>query len=258
MPVTYPRPLSRSESELLEWVLPAESPGYAKYWEWVRRWMVIGEGRRGEGSLILGSPDVRPDETLPTSHVIAYGVVETSRGSLAVDVRERVADQIEVDIMPFSPGVSQNLSGVVRRWTLSTWKPGDGCPQCGVQCREVPMTTSAGRVLSLAFCRRDRRIWLRDDNDQMTMPIPLTNFYNELMLHLKIREPRTALHPDQLFRDLDKYSDLDMLVAFRNYNVIHTKIRPEETIVVPEEKKPAHRFPPLVWLKNKIRIFSLR
>ena len=89
----------------------------------------------------------------------------------------------------------------------------------------------------LAICLRDRRLWVYDDAKGVNHPMPITNFYNELMLHKNIRTPEVALHPQRLFDDLDSYSDLDLTRAFQTYNQIRTKVPFEGVIVVREQRR---------------------
>jgi hypothetical protein len=62
--------------------------------------------------------------------------------------------------------------------------------------------------------------------------IPVTNFYNELMLHKNIRDPKVALDSKRLFLEHEKYSDEDIAYAFLTYNRIRTKVHLEGNIQV--------------------------
>jgi hypothetical protein len=57
-------------------------------------------------------------------------------------------------------------------------------------------------------------------------PVPVTNYYNELMLLKQIRDPEIALSSRKLFERLDEYSDTDLANAFLAYNRLRTKIAP--------------------------------
>ena len=58
----------------------------------------------------------------------------------------------------------------------------------------------------------------------MNRQIPVTNYYNELMLHKNIRDPKIALDSNRLFSELAEYSDADLTYAFFTYNTLRTKV----------------------------------
>ena len=91
----YPRSLRPYERDLLLWVLPEERAGYREYRACVMRWDVVERGRRGEGNFIIAQEGEAADNESPLPQVLAYGVVETTTGALAVSVRERLGNQIE-------------------------------------------------------------------------------------------------------------------------------------------------------------------
>src|ERR1700690_798280 len=95
----YPRPLRPKELDLLETVLPVDRPGYRALRDRMESMTVLGEGRRGEGDLMLGIPPDAPDTVSPLPPVIAYGVVETTRDAFTISVREEAWAQINVEIV---------------------------------------------------------------------------------------------------------------------------------------------------------------
>ncbi len=228
----YPRQLLPRERELIEWILPEGAPGYRAYRELIAGMVVLGEGRRGEGEIILGPRGMEPDFSSPLAPLLAYGSIEYSEGTASISLREILDGQISVEIVgPRSEGPPPTL-GEVRSWTCSPWKPGSPCPQCGRGVREVPMHSTGGRAghLALAICPFDRRLWLYDASTEINRLIPVTNFYNEIMLHKNIRDPRVALDSRRLFEDLASYSDSDLTYAFVTYNKLRAKVRVEGTI----------------------------
>ena len=98
------------------------------------------------------------------------------------------------------------------------------------------MSSENGRALVLAVCATDKRLWVYDELTGINHPIPVTNFYNELMLHKNIRDPKIALDSKRLFSDLSQFSDAELSHAFRTYNALRTKIQLEGNIVVEDEK----------------------
>lgn len=235
----FPRNLTETERELLLWVLPAERHGYRAMRALVEGWKVTARGRRGAGNYILSQPQERVDLDSPLPQVFAYGVVETDQGEISVTVREPLGNQVEFEIAKLGSGDAAAPFREIRRWTFSTWNPGKPCPICAGAVREVAMLTVSGRRLVLAICRTDKRLWVCDERTQVNHPVPITNFYNELMFRQHIRDPETALHPERLFSSLNAYQDEALIGAFRSYNMIRTKVLLEDEIIVPAAKRRA-------------------
>ncbi len=232
----FPRELTPFERALLLWVLPADRSGYAEYRNRVQEWKVTGRGRRGEGNYILGAPGLVPDTESPLPHLFAFGLVKAGRGEITVSVRERLGDQLEFEIT--SP-VDEELPGGLesyRRWTLSEWLPSLPCPGCSGATREVEMKTKSGHSLVLAICREDHRLWLYDAQTRVNHPIPVTAFYNELMLQQKVQDRRAVPGSKRLFTDLGTFSDAALTGAFSSYNRLRTKVFLGEPLVVPTEE----------------------
>lgn len=230
---TLPGVLTDRERELLLWVLPGDRPGYAEARRRVEEWPVAAMGRRGPGNLILAPPDARIDNESPLPQVLSYGVVETDQGMLSVTVREPMESQLEFEIAKLGAGEIVPPFREFRRWTYASWNPGEPCPQCGTAVRSVSMGTASGRRLVLALCARDKRLWVHDEESRVTHPVPVTNFYNELMLQRRMRDPAVALHPERLFASLAEYRDDELARAFRSYNMIRTKVPLRDEILVP-------------------------
>lgn len=98
-----------------------------------------------------------------------------------------------------------------------------------------PVASAADRLV-LALCTVDRRLWVHDSSNGVNRLIPVTNYYNELMLHKNIRDPKIALESRRLFSDLSKYSDADLTYAFFTYNKIKTKVH-IEGVLEPGQKE---------------------
>ncbi len=237
----YPRELKPVERDLLLWLLPEDRSGYAPYRRFLQQWSVAAQGRRGPGNGILAPMDERVDTESPLPPVLAYGVVETSGGEVSVTIRERLGNQIEYEIALLGKGEFSGLTGERRRWTYSLWLPGLPCPRCNALPREVVMQTADGRKLVLAVCAADQRLWLYDDETGINHPVPVTNFYNELMLHKNIRDPEIALNSKRLFQHLREFSDQDLALAFRSYNQIRTKVLLHAPLMPPLGRKSLFR-----------------
>jgi len=216
----YPRPLRAKELDLLETVLPVERPGYRAVRTRLESMAVLGEGRRGEGDLILGFPGDIPDVESPLPPVIAYGTVETTQDDYAISVREEAGNQINVEIVSGSGRGIPDHYEEKRRWSYSWWSPGEVSPATGSPVREVRI----GAGVTLAFAPAEKRIWVHEGPGGVVRPIPITNFYSELMVRKGIRDPRTALVPSLLWENLKTFSDGDLLRAFVAYNAFRQRI----------------------------------
>lgn len=232
----FPRDLKTWERDLLLWMLPEDRPGYREYRDSLQRLTIIAQGRRGAGNYILGPAGVQADNESPLPQVFAYGVVETKRGSLSVTIRERLGDQIEFEMAVLGRGDPFEPTEVTRRWTFSDWLPGAHCPACGASVREVEMKTVERRLV-LVVCRTDERLWIYDGGTEVNHPIPVTNFYNELMFQKNIRDPKIAFSSRRLFQNLDEWSDIDLASAFSSYNVIRTKVPVEGQLTVARQER---------------------
>lgn len=216
----YPRPIRVKERDLLEAVLPLDRPGYRLYRDELEHLVVIGEGRRGPGNLILGSNGMEPETFAPLTPVVAYGVVETTREIFTVTVREFLGGQIDVEIVSSHGEEIPDHFEEKRRWTYSSWQPGQPSPATGTAVREVAIDSSSILAVSL----REKRLWLYDGTSGMNHPIPITNFYNELMLFKGIRDPEIALRSALLFENLHQYTDSELHAAFIAYNRFRKRV----------------------------------
>ncbi|SRR5712692_3316068 len=232
----YPRPLADREQSWIEWVLPSNRIGYREYRYVIGKMVVLGEGRRGKGDIVLGFSGDVPDTESPLPPVFAYGAIETNLGMISITIRENVADQIDVEIVSHRSEEVPEEFEESRRWTYSTWNAGDVCPQCQKPVREVSMHSAQGRHYVLAICVPDRRLWVSDEEKQVNRPVPVTNFYNELMLHKNIRDPKIALDSKRLFIDFPSFTDADLTNAFFTYNKLKAKVDVRGKLTVDNQK----------------------
>jgi hypothetical protein len=227
--MVYPRALRPKEQDLLESVLPVDRPGYRQYRELLSRIVVLGEGWRGAGNLVLGISGDRPDVTSRLAPVVAYGIVETTRDAFSVTVREVVGDQIDVEIVSSRGEEVPDHFEEKRRWTYSTWAPGSPSPATGERAREVRVS----ETLVLGILSSEQRLLLHDSSTGMIHLIPITSFYNELMLHKNIRDPKTALNAKLLFQNPQSYSDENLRSSFISYNNLKRRVSIVETPPAP-------------------------
>jgi hypothetical protein len=242
----FPRELDALEREMLLWVLPEQRPGYAEYRKLIESWPVVAVGRRGEGNLILAEAGWNVDIESPLPQLFAYGVVEHEQGRLTISVRERVGMQLEFELEGASDRTTVAAFREIRRWSYSEWLPSQHCPSCRSNLREINLTTTNAQTLVLVLCSQDRRIWVYDTRSGINALIPVTGFYNELMLQMGIKDPRIALDPTRLFSAPEAQSDSDMIRAFASYNRVRNKIALSGDLIIADNPK-------LNWIQRRLR-----
>ncbi len=227
----YPRSLTDLENDLINRVLPDGAPGHGPHREFIAGAVVIGQGRRGEGEIIMGTRGDLPDTDAPLPPVFAYGVAGSGpphNEEISVTVREIADGQLSIEIVGRKNDRVDPGTRIESFWSYSQWRPGSPCPQCGLRAREAVVSEgkggSPGQVLGI--CRADRRLWIFDGRSLTCRPVPVTNYYNELMLLKQIRDPEIALSSVNLFDRLGEYGDRDLTAAFHAYNRIRTKVGP--------------------------------
>ena len=226
----YPRDLRSKERDLLESVLPAEREGYRRLRERVASMVVLGQGRRGAGDLVLGMSGDEPDVTSPLPAVIAYGMVETTRDTYSVTVRDEVGGQINAEIVSRSGDEIPDHFEEKRRWTYSRWEPGLPSPATGAPVRLVAIDPA----LTLALSPAEKRLWVHDAATGIVHLIPITNYYNELMLQKQIRDPDIALHHRLFWERVDGQTDADLRAAFIAYNRLKHRVEIRPGLPPPE------------------------
>ncbi len=242
----YPRNLQPVERLLIESVLPVDRPGYRAYRESIADMVVLAQGVRGNGHLVLGRSGSKVDVGSPLSGVIAHGAVETDRGEIVIAVREETEKQVNVELMMRSADELPVSFHELRRWTYSSWLPGEPSPQSTAPVREVMITHDCTLVLAPA----DKRIWLYDSVSGMNRLVPITTLYGELMAVEKIRDPEISLRPGRFFEDLANYSEESLRRAFQLYNTIHPMISEALQAGV---LRPAHKRGIFAFLKSGLR-----
>jgi hypothetical protein len=225
------RELTVEENDLLSWVLPDERPGYKAVHDFLKARDVVAEGRRGEGHLILATPETIIDHDSPLPQVLAFGQIEHAGGECIITVRELLGDQLDIEITGTPRGEER------RRWTLSHWSPGETCPQCSGTVREIKGVTLSGAQIFFVVCAVNKRLWLHEEKTRVNFPIPVTLYYSELMRQTGMKDPSLALDASRLFTHLSSFSDEDMLAAFVSYNDIRSKISTQDRVVLPERPR---------------------
>jgi hypothetical protein len=147
-------------------------------------------------------------------------MVEATGDRFVITVREPFEAQVDVEIVSSTGGEVPDHFEERRRWTYSSWVPGAPSPATGAEVREVAVDPS----LTLAIAAVERRLWVHERTTGMVHPIPVTNFYNELMLTMRIRDPAVALRSQLLFDTHRTYSDAHLKAAFIAYNAVKRRV----------------------------------
>jgi hypothetical protein len=239
---TYPRPLREKERDLLHTVLPIDRPGYSRYRDLIASMMVLGDGRRGKGNIVLGFKGDTADIYSPLAPVIAYGMVEATQDNFSITVREYVGDQIDIEIVSAHGHPVGDHFEEKRRWTYSSWLPGQNSPANGAPVREVHIQDG----VVLALCKDEKRLWIHNRANGMNILVPITHYYSELMKRKGIRDPKIALDVKRLFTHLDSFKDEELRAAFIAYN----EQKPKVTVTAsmpPQRKRGWKEFVSKLW-----------
>jgi hypothetical protein len=147
-------------------------------------------------------------------------MVEATSDRFGITVREPFEGQIDIEMVSRGGEEIPDHFEEKRRWTYSVWSPGDSSPATGETVREVVVDPD----LTLAIAAGERRLWMHARSSGMVIPIPITNFYNELMLTKQIRDPAVALRSQLLFESHRAYTDGDLKAAFVAYNAVKRRV----------------------------------
>jgi len=215
---TYPRQLTSQESQILSWLLPEHIPAYKPYYDFMQASQIIGEGRWGEGNLILDKKKSSIDPTLSMPPVIAYGECLVEGKQLTNSVHEfNIDDQLEIQFSGLFP-IPESLE-IKNRWCYSYWKPGDVCPATNTIVKEFVMKNiSSDTKYTLAISAAKKVLWLHHSDSGFNQLIPLTPFYDELLRTKHIRDANLISHPATFFEKVDEFSDADCIQALLEYN----------------------------------------
>jgi hypothetical protein len=211
----YPRPLTDAERNWIFTALPENKPGYKKYRDIIDSYSVIGAGRFGAGNLILGNDDDVADPDNLAAPIFAIANITYGDAGVYVALHEEVEEQIEIDFKASSSGNIPDDLSLAKVWTYSTWVPGQKAPNDNAEVRQIYIIP--GQVI-LAVAPTHKKIWVYNSKSGINHFIPVTNFYNQVMLIQGITDPETALNPGRLFTDLNEFSDELLAGVFLVYN----------------------------------------
>ncbi len=233
----YPRSLSSQELDLLFRLLPENIPAYKPYHDFIKTSQVIGDGRWGEGNLLIDKIISPIDLTLGMPPVVGYGECLINNLPLAISIHDHNIDgQLEVQFsgvfpIPDSPQIT-NL------WCYSYWKSGDPCPATSQKVREIAIKDTNGSLkYILAISVAKKVLWLHHESSGFNQLLPLTNFYDELLRTKHIRDAKLISHPASFFEMVDDFTDTEYIKALLEYDKkAHRKF--DTTGIIIETVKP--------------------
>lgn len=227
----FPRQLTETEKDLLFSALPSEKLGYKIYRDKIEKYLVLGHGRFGGGNFILGSPDTEVDTEAQATPIFAISKIVYTDHEIYVTIHHEQDDQIEIDIQNFEITPKLNEMKELYRWTYSNWVPGQKAPYDNSYVKEIHLILNS---LVLAIAPSHRKIWAYNALDGVNYLIPVTNFYNELMLLQDEKNPEIALNPNLLFENLENYSIEKLGQAFLLYNKMWNRINIDYSLFDPK------------------------
>ena len=232
----FPRRLSKSEQEILLSILPGNKIGYKNYHTLIDERFLIGEGRFGNGNLILGFIDDKPDLTVPSSSVFALGNVQTSEGNYYVVIHSVDEEMIEFQVDPFP--VEENI--IIQNVTsYSDWNPGMESPEKKSKVYEFAIKEDE---YLLAVCPLSKKIWLHEYKSQVNHIIPLSNFFNELMRLRNVKDEKSLQNPSNFFNEINSYSEIEIKTAFLLYNKYLKRFELNDILIESEKQKRSIKF----------------
>jgi hypothetical protein len=238
----FPRKLKDIEKDLLFFILPSAKPGYHLYRQKINNMNVLGYGRFGDTNLILGFNDDVINVQDASSSVFAAGSIIYENEKIDISINEEIDDRIEFDISPNGYEEFYSLQ-IIKKWNYSDWMPGQKSPRENSEVREIIIVPNK---YIFAAASKEKKLWLYEFESGINYLIPLSNFYNQLMIQKNIRDPKVALKPNLFFESglgsIEKYSDDDLRNAFITYNKYLRRLNIKEEIVFSKTKIKKRKF----------------
>jgi hypothetical protein len=211
----FPRELTAREKSWLYTALPENKLGYKQYRDIIEGLLVIGYGRFGESNLILGEAGDDIDLSISSAPIFAVATITFDVGKVYVAIHEELEGQIEVDInRTASDKIPDDLSQA-RVWTYSNWKPGEKAPLDNTEVREIHLVKNK---IVLAIASAHKKVWVFNSESGINHFVPVTNYYNEIMILMNNKDSNTALNPGRLFTHLNDFTDEHLAQGFLVYN----------------------------------------
>ena len=172
---------------------------------------VLGNGNFGGGNYILGANEPDPDLTFPSAPVFALGTLNDGSEQFDVIINEETENKIEVW---FGKNVNENIGAGLGIKSYSYWIPGMKSPFTDSEVREI---TIKPKEYILAVVPEEKKIWLWHSSSGVNHLIPVSNYYNSLMLFRNERNADKVLNPNLFFNNLGLYNDQELKSAFELY-----------------------------------------
>lgn len=207
--------MTDTEEYLLYSLLPDSKTGYKSFKQKLSGKVVVGHGRFGGSNLVLGNKNDKPDLDIPSTQIFAFGHYFSNDINFNVVIHEEDEEMIEVDLGEYNLHPNEIEIENINFWTYSTWIPGESAPGDSSAVREVPF---AEGNYCFVIAPGHKRIWLNEKSTGINYIIPITNYFNELMLVKGIKDPKIALNVNRFFDTHKDYSDNDIILGFLSYN----------------------------------------
>ena len=208
----YPRELTDIENKCLFMILPEDKPGYNLYRNKINGMLILGEGIFGDGNYILGPMEPDPDLSFPSAPVWSLGTLYTGNDQVDIIINEETENKIEVS---FTRDVNDISLTTTKVNSYSFWIPGQKSPFTNSKVREIIIRPNE---FILAVVPEEKKIWLYEFASGVNHLIPVSNFYNSLMIIKNERNAQKVLNPNLFFDNLALYNDEELKSSFEKYN----------------------------------------
>lgn len=233
----YPRKLADVEKEYLRKLLPADRPGYKKYYDKLDEIFLLGKGRFDKDDYVLGKETDKPDFSISAENMLAVGKIFTPTHEIEISIHEEFEEKIELDFAV--TGLGNFDERIEKYWTYSEWLPGDKSPVDKSDVREIHLIKNK---IVISIAPKTKRAWVYESETGINHLIPQTNFYNEIMRVKNERDPKIALNVKRLFTHLDELTDEEIMQGFLMYNKYLNKIKIDYSLFTREKEKEKKSF----------------
>lgn len=211
--IQYPRYLTEEEKYLIFSLLPQNKPGYLEYRNKIESLLVTGTRDNNSSNIFLGLKGTLPDTVSPSTPVFALGTFNFALDLIDIVIHEEIDNEIEIEIEGNVSIVSeQELISLVN---YSEWSPGSRSPEKNEIVKEIFIKPTP---YLLAISPEERKIWVHNIRTGVNTILPVSNFYNSLMLLKNERKPGIVLNPNLFFNNLESYNNEELVNAFILYN----------------------------------------
>ncbi len=237
--IEFPRKLFEREKNWLLTALPENKLGYKQYRDIIESLYVIGNGRFGDGNFILGQENDEVDPDISSTPIFAVATIIFDVGKVYVAIHEELDGQIEVDINGTAADMIPDDLSQARVWTYSDWVPGEKAPLDNTEVREIHLIKNE---IILVIAPAHKKVWVYNAKSGINHFVPVTNYYNEMMMLINIKDSETALNPGKLFTNLNDFSDEELIQGFLVYNKYWRRIELDYHLFEKKETKKNKSF----------------